>query len=119
MDGPALRKIDLASFAVTTIAGTTEGGAVDGIGTAARFSLADGLTLDGAGNLFVADTQGHTVRKVVLSSLAVSTVVGNPTQFGVHLGVLPARLTLPQSLAALPTGALVIADEAALLLATF
>ena len=44
---------------------------------------------------------------------------GGECQGGVHLGALPARLTLPSSLVVLPNGALVIADEAALLLATF
>jgi sugar lactone lactonase YvrE len=119
MDGTTLRRVVLATAAVTTVAGATEAGSVDGIGPAARFSLADGLARDDAGNLFVADTQAHTIRKVVLSTLAVSTVVGSPIHFGVHLGSLPARLSLPPSLVVLPNRALVIADEAALLLATF
>jgi sugar lactone lactonase YvrE len=119
MDGTALRKVVLATGAVTTVAGTTDSGAVDGIGSAARFSLADGLTIDGAGDLFVADTQGHTIRKVVLATLAVTTVVGDPIHFGVHPGPLPARLSLPPAVVALPGGGLIIADEAALLLATF
>jgi hypothetical protein len=120
MDGTTLRRVDLTTAAVVTIAGAaSDGGAVDGIGTAARFSLADGLARDGAGDLFVADTQGHTIRKVVISTLAVTTVVGNPTQFGVHLGPLPARLTLPESVVVLPDGALAISDEAAVLLAAF
>jgi hypothetical protein len=120
MDGTTLRRIVIATAEVTTLAGSANGaGSADGVGTAARFSLSDGLARDGAGNLFVADTQGHMIRKVVLSTLAVSTVVGNPTAFGVQLGRLPARVTLPESVAVLPDGSLAISDEAAILIATF
>jgi len=120
MDGVALRRITVATAEVTTVAGAPgDAGSIDGVGGAARFSLADGLARDSAGNLFVADTQGHTIRKVELPAFRVTTVVGDALHFGVHLGALPARLQLPQSLAVLPDDSLVIADEGALLHAAF
>ena len=39
-------------------------GAVDGLASAARFRYPQGLVLDGAGNLYVADSGNHTIRKV-------------------------------------------------------
>jgi hypothetical protein len=119
MDGTALRRVVLATGEVTTVAGGPGFGSADGVGTAAGFSFSDDLARDAAGNLFVVDTQAHRIRKVVLPTFTVSTVVGDPVFFGVHLGALPARLTLPSAAAVLPDGSLVISDEAAILLATF
>ncbi len=51
---------------VSTIAGAGSSGYADGIGTAARFSSPDGMALDGAGNLYVADYFNNRVRKIAL-----------------------------------------------------
>jgi hypothetical protein len=48
-------------------------GEVDGIGSAARFSMPGSLAFDQAGNLFVADKNNHAIRKISLSA-QVSTV---------------------------------------------
>ena len=76
---------------------------------------------DGAGNLYVADDGNHTIRKVVIGTATVSTVVGAPALVGVSLGALPASLNAPYSVAVLPTGQLAIVDnvENAILLARF
>jgi DNA-binding beta-propeller fold protein YncE len=72
-----LRKIDLGSGAVTTVAGAYEqGGTTDAIGTDARFQEPEGLAFDGAGHLFIADTDNDTIRKMDLASGAVSTIAG-------------------------------------------
>lgn len=55
------------SGVVTTLAGGSSFGIVEGIGTAARFSSPDGLALDGSGsNLYVADYNNSRVRKIAL-----------------------------------------------------
>ena len=61
---------------VTTIAGTAGViGSADGTAAAARFHYPFGITTDG-GNLYVADTYNNTVRKIVISTGAVTTIAG-------------------------------------------
>lgn len=63
-------------YVFTTIAGAAEqAGAVDGPGAAARFFLPQGLELDRHGNLFIADTVNHTIRKLSPDGV-VSTIAG-------------------------------------------
>jgi DNA-binding beta-propeller fold protein YncE len=97
---------------VTTLAGSAGiFGSTDGIGTAARFTSPSGVAVDGAGNLYVAESGNHTIRKVKLTSGSVSTHVGVAGQFGVQPGLLPARLNCPTGLAALPSGELFLVDS--------
>lgn len=68
-----IRKIVIATGAVTTLAGSAGViGATDGTGTAARFSMPWGITTDGA-NLYVTDAFNNNVRKVVISTAQVTT----------------------------------------------
>jgi streptogramin lyase len=107
-----IRKITLAGRVVTTFAGKAqEYGSKDGIGTQALFYGPSGLALDGAGNLFAADTYNQTIRKVALDTAAVTTVVGSPNHPGVILGALPASLASPTALAFVPSVGLFIADS--------
>ena len=83
-----IRKIELITGAVTTIAGKAEpGGAAgshadstDGTGQSARFNQPNGITCDGS-NLYVTDSYDNTIRKIVLSpgtvySGPVTTIAG-------------------------------------------
>lgn len=70
-----IRKIVISSGVVTTLAGTAgSAGATDGTGSAARFSMPIGLTIDNAGNLYVTDQYYTKIRKVVTSSGVVTTI---------------------------------------------
>jgi DNA-binding beta-propeller fold protein YncE len=114
----AIRKIEIATGEVTTIAGALNvQGSADGVGRAARFAYPTELAIDARGNLFVSDSNNNTVRRIDPASLAVTTVIGSPNVSGVRLGPLPAQLTAPAALAMTADGRLALFSENALLLA--
>lgn len=107
----AIRKIVLATGEVTTLAGTAGSlGSADGTGSDARFYLPHGVATDGT-HLFVADTYNHTIRKIVISTGSVTTLVGVPGQACVRLGALPAVINRPGGVAIVPGGRLAISSE--------
>ncbi len=63
------------STVVTTLAGTGSTGSSNGTGTSASFNSPIGITTDGT-NLYVADQENHLIRKIVISTGAVTTVAG-------------------------------------------
>jgi hypothetical protein len=107
-----IRAIVLATGAVTTLAGTAgQLGSADGTGPAARFSSPAGVASDGAGNLYVADSSNHTVRKLAIATGTVTTVAGKAGQSGSADGSgAGARFNGPGALVADGTGNLYIAD---------
>ncbi len=106
----AIRKVTSAGV-VTTIAGLAGvTGSTDGTGTAARFNSPAGITLDGAGNLFVADTYNHTIRKVTPAGV-VTTVAGQAGTGGGADGTgSAAAFNYPSDVAADGSGNLYVAD---------
>jgi sugar lactone lactonase YvrE len=96
-DGDAIRKIAVGG-AVTTFAGSPDlPGYADGAGEAARFAVATALTVDADGNLYVADTLNHVVRKVTAAGI-VTTVAGTPGVQGAQAGS-PGVLSAPAGVA--------------------
>jgi sugar lactone lactonase YvrE len=82
-DNSRIRKITSAGV-VTTLAGMWASGTVngdtDGTGTAAAFCEPQGVAVDGAGNVYVADTGNHTIRKI--SPAAEVTTWAGPGHLG-------------------------------------
>ena len=71
-----IRKIDIVTGEVTTLAGTAgQSGSMDGTGAAARFYLPEGITTDGM-NLYVADSGNDTIRKIDIVTGDVTTLAG-------------------------------------------
>lgn len=80
-DNHVIRKITSAG-AVTTLAGNPgSAGAIDGVGVAARFNQPRGLSVDAAGNVYVADYGSSTIRLVTAGG-AVSTLAGKAGVIG-------------------------------------
>jgi len=89
----------------------TETGFADGEGTDARFNTPHGIAVDGEGNVLVADTYNHALRKVTLRCGTVSTLAGNG-EAGYADGVgAAARLNEPWGIAVDTQGAIFLADS--------
>ena len=106
-----IRKIS-SSGAVSTLAGSPENwGDNDGTSTNARFNGPVGLALDAHDNLFVADSNNHTIRKITPAGV-VTTWAGNPGVDGCVDGdALAARFCKPAELAFDRKGNLFVADS--------
>jgi sugar lactone lactonase YvrE len=94
-----IRRINLTTRVVTTLAGSFGlPGYMDDVGLFARFNILSGITTDGS-YLYVTDS-GNTIRRIVISSGAVTTLAGTPGTAGSVDGIqtsarfnLPARIT--------------------------
>jgi sugar lactone lactonase YvrE len=90
---------------VTTLAGTAGvTGSGDGTGSTAQFNGPAGVAVDARGNVYVADTGNHTIRKITAAGV-VTTAAGRPgTSDAVAQGDLPGALWLP-------TGIVILTDN--------
>ncbi len=101
----------LAANVVTTLAGlAATSGDADGPGASARFNAPRGLALDTAGNLYIADTANHTIRRLSATG-TVSTIAGLAGNAGSANGTASnARFNAPTALAVDRAGNLFVAD---------
>jgi hypothetical protein len=111
MGNSTIRKITAAGM-VSTVAGLARSfGTNDGVGSSARFYFPGGIAADRAGNLYVADTGNHTIRKIT-SAGVVSTLAGLPGNPGWNDGTGDnAQFYYPQGIAADCAGNLYVADS--------
>jgi sugar lactone lactonase YvrE len=85
-------------------------GSSDGLGSNAQFRNPGGLALDSAGNLVVADTGNHTIRRIAPDG-TVTTLAGSPGVPGSTDGVgAQARFNAPYGIAVDGSGTVYIAD---------
>jgi DNA-binding beta-propeller fold protein YncE len=113
----AIRKIEIATADVSTVAGSGSLGDSDGIGAAASFNHPVAVAANALGDLFVSDMVNNTVRHIDVTTGEVTTTVGTPLTGGVALGPLPAQITFPFGLALTNSGGLLILSENSVLLA--
>jgi hypothetical protein len=109
-----IRKVDATTGVITTFAGTgTPGHLGDGgPATAARFNDNQGARFDKAGNLYVPQCSGASVRRIDAATGIITTVAGNFTGgFSGDGGLATdAQLQCPSAVTIDPTGVLYIAD---------
>ncbi len=110
-----IRKITAAG-AVSTVAGSAgSNGIADGLGSAARFNEPQGVAVESAGTVYVADTWNHTIRKITAGG-EVSTLAGAPGSSGCvdgrpgNEGTNSARFYGPAGVAVDSAGSVYVAD---------
>jgi len=104
-----IRKITSAGV-VSTLAGST-GGFADGTGMAAKFQYPTGVAVDGAGTVYVADTNNHRIRKIT-SLGVVSTLAGSGTGAYLDGTGTAAKFQYPTGVAVDGSGTVYVADQA-------
>ena len=94
--------------AVSTLAGGKEG-FVDGLGAAAAFNTPSAIALDHLGNLYVADTGNHAIRRIAPDG-AVTTLAGNGSPGYVNGIGRAAQFNGPVGIAVDDAGIVYVAD---------
>jgi sugar lactone lactonase YvrE len=109
-DGHAIRRISTDRTVTTIVGRVGEWGTRDGADTIARFNNPQGLAVDAAGNVYVADRDNHTIRKITPEGM-VSTVAGAAGSAGASDGRGPkARFFRPSGIAVDAAGNLFVSD---------
>jgi kumamolisin len=97
-DNHTVRKVTPSGMVITVAGLAGSSGTADGTGSAARFNSPTGIAVDTAGNVYVADTSNHTIRKGVPASAPViqthpqsqTVTTGYGVQFSVTVAGAPA-----------------------------
>jgi Immunoglobulin I-set domain/NHL repeat len=109
----AIRKINIATRAVSTLAGNPQqpAGSADGVGAAARFNEPCGIEADSSGNIYVAECESHTIRKVTPTGV-VTTIAGTADVAGYIDGAgAGALFSAPADVALDDNGNLYVAEQ--------
>jgi len=77
-DNHRIRKVDAGTQQISTVAGTGSGGfsGDGGPATSAELKGPEGVFVDESGNIFIADTDNHCIRKVDAATQEINTVAG-------------------------------------------
>lgn len=103
-----IRKITSAGV-VSTLAGTSASGYVDGAGTVAQFNGLGGVTVDSAGTVYAADQTNNRIRQITSSGF-VSTLAG-PGNGYLNGPTTVAKFAGPEDVAIDVSGNIYVADQ--------
>ncbi|MEI6713395.1 MAG: immunoglobulin domain-containing protein, partial [Verrucomicrobiota bacterium] len=95
---------------VTTFAGEGTPAYLDGAALIARFNSPKGVAVDSEGNVYVADTGNHRIRKISAYDGSVSTLAGSGTPGGNNGGPDVAQFNQPSGVAVDLDGNVFVAD---------
>lgn len=96
-EGTGIRKMDIATLTVSTIAGSATAGFADGAALTAKFNNVAAIAMDKNKNLYIADWNNNRIRR--LSNGSVITIAGDGTA-AVKNGIgTKAQLENPRALA--------------------
>lgn len=113
-DNNRIRRIDTELGTITTVAGSATAGFAgdDGPATAAGLLAPEAIAFDAQGNLYIADTGNHRIRRVDAASGVITTVAGNGSQGDSGDGgpAVNASLSSPEGVAVSLDGDVLIAD---------
>jgi sugar lactone lactonase YvrE len=109
-----VRKVTVSTGIITTVAGTGAAG-YNGdriVATSAQLSNPNGIAIDGSGNIYIADTENHRIRKVTVSTGIITTVAGTGTMGhnGDGIAATMADLKYPRGVNIDGSGNVYIAD---------
>jgi sugar lactone lactonase YvrE len=107
-----LISVSAQTYFFTTLAGSPPAGYADGVGRAALFNDPRDVAVDDSGNVYVADSGNHVIRKVTPAGV-VTTFAGTPGQPGTADGTgSSARFYHPLSVAVDAAGNVFVAENA-------
>jgi len=113
-DNNVIRKVTAATGIITTVAGSGGNGSSGdgGLAILAKFKNAEGVFVVANGDLYLADTGNHEIRKVTALTGIVTLVVGStsPGYSGDGGAAAAARLRLPAAIVVAANGDMYIAD---------
>jgi sugar lactone lactonase YvrE len=110
-----VREVSATTGIISTVAGADAAQTFSGDGsvaTGAGLALPRGLTIDAAGNIYVADSGNHRVRRISAAG-TITTAAGQGTETfaGDGAPAVAASLDSPQAVAISPAGLLTLADS--------
>lgn len=106
-----IRKINLTTGGVTTIAGNGASGFTDGPALQARLKSPSGIAVDSQGNIYIADSANFRIRKISSDFSTITTIAGTGQSGFVEGPALTARFNTTEAIALINDNELLVVDS--------